>query len=76
MSPFMVRLILLTATVAACAALVRFVLGPAHLRAAPRAIARAPRTRPIHGGHAKAAILPFAPRAAARRAGSKDSWSA
>ena len=40
MSPFTMRLILLTAMVMTCAALVRYVLGPAHLRAERRAQAR------------------------------------
>ena len=40
MSPYTVRLILLAALVATCAAIVRYVLGPAHLRAQWREEAR------------------------------------
>ncbi|HUI98043.1 MAG TPA: hypothetical protein VLX44_19960 [Xanthobacteraceae bacterium] len=40
MSPYTLRLILLTALVATCAAIVRYALGPAHLRAQQREDAR------------------------------------
>ena len=40
MSPYTLRLILLTAIVATCAAVIRYALGPAHLQAQQREQAR------------------------------------